>query len=55
MKKNYIAPDMVGTHMIPEKEMLNATSIIINSEKSGDAALVKGNDWDIFGEYSDKE
>ena len=48
MKKTYIIPSVSELHM--DTERLAATSIVIDSGKSGDDALVKGSDWDIFSE-----
>lgn len=47
MKKNYIAPELT-IHLV---ETQNIIALSLQTGKaSGDDALVKGNDWDIFGE-----
>jgi hypothetical protein len=50
MKKTYSIPSVKEFHM--DTEQMVAESLIINSSTTvdGSAALVKGNDWDIFGE-----
>ena len=53
MKKTYIIPSVEELYMDTEK--LAATSIVIDPGKSGDGALVKENDWDIFGTNMEEE
>jgi hypothetical protein len=53
MKKTYIIPSVEELYMDTEK--LAATSIVIDSGKEGGDALVKENDWDIFGTNIEEE
>ena len=55
MKKTYNIPSVKEIHM--DTEQMVAESLAINSTTTvdGGSALVKGCDWDIFGEYTDEE
>ncbi|MBQ7496078.1 MAG: hypothetical protein IJT75_10090 [Bacteroidaceae bacterium] len=52
MKKTYSSPVVKELHM--DTEQMVAESLAINSSVTVDGgdALVKGNEWDIFGEYT---
>ena len=55
MKKTYLIPAFKVEEL--QAEQMLAASLKINSDTTvdGSAALVKGNDWDIFSEDTEEE
>ncbi len=51
MKKKYIAPALEAFPV--EVQQMMAISYFDNQTANGDDALVKGDDWDIFGDGGD--
>lgn len=51
MKKTYIIPALVVQHI--EMQHIIALSLQGGNADSSDALVKGGDDWDIFGEYSD--
>lgn len=50
MKKTYITPALEIVHV--QVQQMMALSMVTGKKATADDALVKGGDWDIFGENS---
>lgn len=53
MKKTYIAPALEAVHIQAQQMIALSLQQGVNADSSD--ALVKDNDWDIFGEYTVEE